>query len=161
METGDYVVLPSPVAVPRSVQSGRVRTALDVVYTGRGVGVVRIGLAGHRLPGRRAHRERIVGNLPQITGAHQLVERGRIHALVRVVLIDRVAQVEEVCFQHGFARVCLAVAVLHEADAGEDDQNRRDDEELDQGKAALASLARSLASTVSSRQSGRRTTDDL
>src|SRR5262249_39929784 len=127
----------APLRVLRAVERCQVGSACDVEDAGRRVRVARIRLACCRLPGGRAERERILGNLPGVARAPELLELRWPLPLVRVVLIDRAPQVEEVCFQRRLARARLAVAVLHEADASQDDQNRRDDEELDEGKAAF------------------------
>src|SRR5215468_4433403 len=136
---GERLSISAPLRVLRAVERRQVGSACDVEDAGRRVRVARIRLACCRLPGGRAERERILGNLPEVARAHEIIECRWPLTLVRVVLIDRVAHVEEVCFQHGFARARLGVPILHEADAREDDQNRRDDEELDEGKAEFAS----------------------
>ena len=84
-----------PVGVFGAVDGGLIGSALDVVDAGRGGRIVGVGLGWNRLPRVGGVRERIDRNLPDVAVGDERVERAGILPLVRVVLIDRVPQIEQ------------------------------------------------------------------
>src|SRR6185436_11656344 len=95
---------PSPFVVGRSLLGGRGGGALHVVDADLGGGIVGVGIGiGNGLPVRLA-RHRIDRDLAKVALLLELVQGCRVAALVRVELVDDVAEQEQVLGEGGLAR---------------------------------------------------------
>src|SRR5262249_14943129 len=81
--------------------------------------------------------ERVFRDGAQIAGGHNVGQRLGRFALVLGVLIDGGAHVVQVLFQDGLMRVQNVDLVHRHQDAEQDGDHRADDDQLNQGKAAL------------------------
>src|SRR5436190_3150292 len=156
-----FSAVTSPLRVLGAVERGGIRTALHVVDTRFGGGIVRIGFCRNGLPGAAALRERIFRQLSQVPVADEGVERTRILRLVRVVLVDGLAHPVEIFMEHRLARMNHARAVLRQTHRRQHHDHREHDEQLDEREPALTSLCTSCHRVPSLRTSyTRRTRSD-
>jgi len=98
--------------------------------------IVRIRLGRHRLPCLDALGEGIDRNLSDVAVGHERLEIRGILPFVGVVLVDRIAHLEEIFLQHGLIGPDHAVLVLRHPHRRQDDDEQDDDQQLDHREAA-------------------------
>src|SRR5207237_6166070 len=118
-----YAASPAPMAATMIMAPMRVKPFCFLpafIPLGPAVHVVHAALlhvgGRHGDPGRGGAGERIVGDGAKIALHHQLLERARILAGVGVVLVQRVAQRDEIFLEHGLLGAAHPAHVIGPSD---------------------------------------------